>query len=138
MKLPGLPYENIDCPKLRFKITGKWFNYGIVFIVLLLDMNMTKNQMLYEVEVHRQCLDPDKRICRPSVCRSEGNERAKEDCFSPRLQLLDRLYLLSSDELAPVELGMRCLLGPASGSESALGWCENDEPHRLQPSVVAR
>lgn len=27
------------------RIEGKWFNYGIIFIVMCLDMNMLKNQV---------------------------------------------------------------------------------------------
>lgn len=29
------------------KVTGKWFNYGIIFMVMILDINMTKNQIVY-------------------------------------------------------------------------------------------
>ena len=29
-------------------VTGKWFNYGIIFIVMILDLNMWKNQIFYD------------------------------------------------------------------------------------------
>lgn len=29
-------------------MTGKWFNYGIIFIVMILDLNMWKNQIFYD------------------------------------------------------------------------------------------
>ena len=29
-------------------VTGKWFNYGVIFIVMILDMNMWKNQIFYD------------------------------------------------------------------------------------------
>ncbi len=40
---------------------GKWFNYGIIFIVMILDMNMWKNQMFYKPYNYGQYEDPDTR-----------------------------------------------------------------------------
>ncbi|KAK3103381.1 hypothetical protein FSP39_018842 [Pinctada imbricata] len=52
IKLPGVNTANIkfDIPKClkrevwQVHITGKWFNYGILFLVMILDLNMWKNQ----------------------------------------------------------------------------------------------
>ena len=55
VKLPGLNTSNINfkipaCLRREHwivRVTGKWFNYGILFIVMLLDLNMWKNQIFY-------------------------------------------------------------------------------------------
>lgn len=55
VKLPGVNTASIkfNIPKCLKRenwvihITGKWFNYGILFIVMLLDLNMWKNQIFY-------------------------------------------------------------------------------------------
>ena len=31
----------------KISVTGKWFNYGIIFMVMILDLNMWKNQIFY-------------------------------------------------------------------------------------------
>lgn len=41
---------------------GKWFNYGILFIVMLLDLNMWKNQMFYKPFDYGQYTDSEGRI----------------------------------------------------------------------------
>lgn len=43
-------------------VTGKWFNYGILFIVIILDMNMWKNQIMYVPVDFAQYTDPEGRI----------------------------------------------------------------------------
>lgn len=43
-------------------ISGKWFQYGILFIVLLLDLNMWKNQIFYEPLAYGQYTGPDGKI----------------------------------------------------------------------------
>ncbi|XP_041366549.1 transmembrane protein 117-like [Gigantopelta aegis] len=70
IKLPGLNTARIefDIPKClkrevwHFHITGKWFNYGILFFVILLDMNMWKNQIFYTPVEYGQYTDTDSRI----------------------------------------------------------------------------
>lgn len=55
VKLPGLNTAHInfripDCLRREhwtITVTGKWFNYGILFFVMLLDLNMWKNQIFY-------------------------------------------------------------------------------------------
>lgn len=36
---------------------GKWFNYGIIFLVMLLDLNMWKNQIFYHPDDYAQYWD---------------------------------------------------------------------------------
>lgn len=69
--LPGLNFENIDftflgscgeCfrqPFFHIYVNGKWFNYGIIMMVMLLDMNMLKNQVVYVPEDFFQYTDPE-------------------------------------------------------------------------------
>ena len=59
IKLPGLNTGNIQfhVPGGDIHITGKWFNYGIIFIVMILDLNMWKNQIFYEPFVYGQYTD---------------------------------------------------------------------------------
>lgn len=66
MNLPGVDFSNVNCAckvpfkteELNIKVTGKWFNYGIIFIVMILDANMLKNQILYEPAPYGQYTDP--------------------------------------------------------------------------------
>ncbi|XP_013407457.1 transmembrane protein 117 isoform X1 [Lingula anatina] len=68
IKLPGLNTAHIkfEIPKClnelkeswTVHITGKWFNYGILFIVMLLDLNMWKNQIFYLPADYGQYTDP--------------------------------------------------------------------------------
>lgn len=49
IKLPGVKSANVSFQLCRmcsrFHITGKWFNYGILFLVMALDLNMSKNMV---------------------------------------------------------------------------------------------
>ena len=40
-------------------MTGKWFNYGIIFIVMILDLNMWKNQIFYDPYTFGQYTDSE-------------------------------------------------------------------------------
>ena len=40
------------------KITGKWINFGPLFIIIGLDLNMMKNQLLYQPSDFGQYTDP--------------------------------------------------------------------------------
>lgn len=66
VKLPGLTISEfkITLPAnlSRIEISGKWFNYGIIFIVMLLDLNMWKNQIFYEPIDFGQYVGEDSRI----------------------------------------------------------------------------
>ncbi|XP_058683468.1 transmembrane protein 117-like isoform X1 [Poecile atricapillus] len=41
---------------------GKWFNYGIIFLVLILDLNMWKNQIFYKPHEYGQYIGPGQKI----------------------------------------------------------------------------
>lgn len=43
-------------------LTGKWFNYGIIFLVLILDLNMWKNQIFYKPYEYGQYVGPGEKI----------------------------------------------------------------------------
>ena len=44
------------------EISGKWFNYGIIFIVMILDLNMWKNQIFYNPLEYGQYTDAEGRF----------------------------------------------------------------------------
>ncbi|XP_068671766.1 transmembrane protein 117-like [Montipora foliosa] len=56
IKLPGVDTASFYFKLPRFckkenwhvHITGKWFNYGIIMLVMILDLNMWKNQIFYD------------------------------------------------------------------------------------------
>ncbi|XP_032815930.2 transmembrane protein 117 isoform X1 [Petromyzon marinus] len=70
VKLPGLHTSHIQLqlPRCIFRevyhihITGKWFNYGIIILVLILDLNMWKNQIFYKPYEYGQYLSPSLNI----------------------------------------------------------------------------
>lgn len=43
-------------------VEGKWFNYGIIFLVLILDLNMWKNQIFYKPYEYGQYVGPGEKI----------------------------------------------------------------------------
>ncbi|XP_020651200.3 transmembrane protein 117 isoform X3 [Pogona vitticeps] len=72
VNLPGLPaahfqfklpyFKRIFKEEYHIHITGKWFNYGIIFLVLILDLNMWKNQMFYKPDEYGQYIGPGQKI----------------------------------------------------------------------------
>ncbi|XP_047676136.1 transmembrane protein 117 isoform X2 [Tachysurus fulvidraco] len=72
MNLPGLSTTQIKfklpvCKRIfkeeyHIHITGKWFNYGIIFLVLILDLNMWKNQIFYKPYEYGQYVGPGEKI----------------------------------------------------------------------------
>ncbi|XP_075407963.1 transmembrane protein 117 isoform X2 [Tenrec ecaudatus] len=72
VNLPGLhtPHMQFKIPffqkifkeEYRIHITGKWFNYGIIFLVLILDLNMWKNQIFYKPHEYGQYIGPGQKI----------------------------------------------------------------------------
>jgi hypothetical protein len=39
---------------MLYSPTGKWFNYGVILVVMILDLNMWKNQFFYQPEDYGQ------------------------------------------------------------------------------------
>ncbi|XP_077423768.1 transmembrane protein 117 isoform X2 [Vanacampus margaritifer] len=72
INLPGLPTSqvnfklpvcrNVVKEEYRVHITGKWFNYGIIFLVMILDLNMWKNQIFYKPYEYGQYVGPGEKI----------------------------------------------------------------------------
>ncbi|CAG2119975.1 unnamed protein product, partial [Medioppia subpectinata] len=67
IKLPGLVQssytlkffkQSVKFPEMVFRITGKWFNYGIIVGVMMLDLNMWKNQIIYYPPDYGQYVEP--------------------------------------------------------------------------------
>lgn len=65
VKLPGLKssFINLSCfEKYPILITGKWFNYGIIMLIMVLDFNNVYSQLWYRPEYYGQYVGPDGRI----------------------------------------------------------------------------
>jgi len=70
IKLPGINTAHIhfnipDCFRKEHwvvHISGKWFNYGILLIVMLLDLNMWKNQIFYKPFDYGQYVGPNGKV----------------------------------------------------------------------------
>ncbi|XP_015261750.1 PREDICTED: transmembrane protein 117 [Gekko japonicus] len=72
VNLPGLPaahfqfrlpyFKKIFKEEYHIHITGKWFNYGIICLVLILDLNMWKNQIFYKPHEYGQYIGPGEKI----------------------------------------------------------------------------
>lgn len=61
-------------------ITGKWFNYGIIMLVIILDLNMWKNQIFYSPFLFGQYTDPESYIY--TVTDTKFLETANETTLS--------------------------------------------------------
>lgn len=71
IKLPGLSAASfryhmfrkyVHLPQIVFHISGKWFNYGIIVVVMLLDLNMWKNQIFYQPADYGQYTTADHKV----------------------------------------------------------------------------
>lgn len=70
IKLPGMHSGEIgfQLPNIltvydkQINIEGKWFNYGILFIVMILDLNMWRSQLWYNPSAYGQYTDDRGRI----------------------------------------------------------------------------
>jgi len=88
IKLPGVDTASFYFRLPRFlkkenwhvHITGKWFNYGIIMLVIILDLNMWKNQIFYSPFVFGQYTDPGGYIY--SVTDTKFLETANETTLS--------------------------------------------------------
>ncbi|XP_077194731.1 transmembrane protein 117 isoform X3 [Paroedura picta] len=54
--------KQASCLCIEGYIAGKWFNYGIIFLVLILDLNMWKNQIFYKPHEYGQYIGPGEKI----------------------------------------------------------------------------
>ena len=54
VNLPGLHKHIFNFQAAEVQISGKWFNYGIIFLVMIFDLNMWKNQIFYYPEKYGQ------------------------------------------------------------------------------------
>ncbi|XP_064113173.1 transmembrane protein 117-like isoform X2 [Macrobrachium nipponense] len=61
VNLPGFSTHTLHWKYARTSITGKWFNYGIIFLVMIFDLNMWKNQIFYTPGPYGQYIDPQSR-----------------------------------------------------------------------------
>nr|CAD7427530.1 unnamed protein product [Timema monikensis] len=62
VNLPGFSVATLQWKYAEVDITGKWFNYGINVMVMLLDLNMWKNQIFYDPRDFGQYTGPDDKI----------------------------------------------------------------------------
>lgn len=49
----------LDNPIFLIRIAGKWMNYGPLIVIIMLDMNMLKNQIIYDPAAFGQYTDPN-------------------------------------------------------------------------------
>ncbi|XP_054712846.1 transmembrane protein 117-like [Uloborus diversus] len=71
VKLPGLHAASfkfnlfqkyVNMPDVSIHVTGKWFNYSIIVFVMILDLNMWKNQIFYSPPEYGQYIGPDHKV----------------------------------------------------------------------------
>ncbi|KAF6199977.1 hypothetical protein GE061_006275 [Apolygus lucorum] len=62
INLPGFSVATLEWKYAEVNLTGKWFSYGIIFMVMMLDLNMWKNQIFYSPEKFGQYIGPDNKI----------------------------------------------------------------------------
>lgn len=70
IKLPGInaaqiKFQVLDCLRKehwQVYISGKWFNYGILALIMSLDLNMMKNQIFYKPYDYGQYVGPDGKV----------------------------------------------------------------------------
>uniref|UniRef100_T1ICX7 Transmembrane protein 117 n=1 Tax=Rhodnius prolixus TaxID=13249 RepID=T1ICX7_RHOPR len=57
INLPGFSVATLEWKYAEVNLTGKWFSYGVIFMVMLLDLNMWKNQIFYTPDKFGQYID---------------------------------------------------------------------------------
>lgn len=62
VNLPGFHRHEISFQAVEIEISGKWFNYGIIFLVMLFDLNMLKNQIFYYPAKYGQYIGIQNRV----------------------------------------------------------------------------
>ena len=65
---------------------GKWFNYGILFLVMILDINMWKKQMFYSPYDYSQYTGPEDKIY-------TVQDQYSLETFKERLTTFDRITI---------------------------------------------
>lgn len=61
IKLPGLPVANFKFKLccIEFELKGKWFTYGLLGLIIIIDTYNFKNQIMYEPMRYEQFVDVD-------------------------------------------------------------------------------
>jgi hypothetical protein len=77
-------------------VTGKWFNYGIIFVVMGLDFNMLKNQIIYDPPAFGQYTGPDNRVW-TIVDETEADRIARSPIERENLTFESREFARSPD-----------------------------------------
>ncbi|GIY98455.1 transmembrane protein 117 [Caerostris extrusa] len=71
IKLPGMHAASfkfelfqkyVNLPDVSIHVTGKWFNYSIIVFVMILDLNMWKNQIFYIPSEYGQYTGPNHKV----------------------------------------------------------------------------
>ncbi|XP_066903151.1 transmembrane protein 117 isoform X1 [Halyomorpha halys] len=62
INLPGFSVSTLEWKYAELTLTGKWFSYGIIFMVMMLDLNMWKNQIFYTPDKFGQYVGPNNKI----------------------------------------------------------------------------
>jgi len=62
VNLPGFHKHIINIDTVEIQISGKWFNYGIIFLVMIFDLNMWKNQIFYYPEKYGQYIATEHKV----------------------------------------------------------------------------
>lgn len=62
VNLPGFRVATLKWQYADFTFSGKWFNYGIIFCVMICDLNMWKNQIFYNPFYYGQYTGIDDKI----------------------------------------------------------------------------
>lgn len=122
INLPGFNTYQVKITALAdffyIHITGKWFNYGLITLVMMLDFNMLKNQILYEPVEFGQYTDSGDHIytitseaqalccrgnCTAVPCGYDGRSafRADGTDFRMETQYKDYHYALKGLALIP-------------------------------------
>ncbi|KAI7690547.1 hypothetical protein SSS_05460 [Sarcoptes scabiei] len=96
IKLPGLLqpsytfeffHKSLKFPAIDIKISGKWFNYGIIVFVMMLDLNMWKNQIIYYPLDYGQYVGPKSKVI--SITDQSSIETMSKWSFELRKRMIN-------------------------------------------------
>lgn len=109
-------YQSLTNTQYFFFNAGKWFNYGIIFLVLILDLNMWKNQIFYKPHEYGQYIGPGQKIYTVKDLEPKGFEQnqavlgmANQPQCQPRLIKLMLRETCSSTAGSGASLDVKCL-----------------------------